>query len=132
MSNYGPASQATGDYQFTCRNCHEKFYTDNARQLYCCRKCKRSAQNRRAYKKRRKVIRIQQNPIRFLTPIGMGQPTYIDGYPGISTYKGERYPVFVGTEKVGTLVIIHDNFGNGENTTSQFFPTPGWRVEWEK
>jgi len=53
MSNYGPISTTdTGAFERTCVECGNRFRTDEPRQRYCSVKCKRSAQNRRAYARR--------------------------------------------------------------------------------
>lgn len=53
MSNYGPVStNHVGAHERTCLECGKRFRTDNARQRYCSRKCKRTAQNRRCYQRR--------------------------------------------------------------------------------
>jgi len=56
MSNYGPVSTSVdGQFERRCANCGKRFRTDHPHQRYCSNRCKRSAQNRRYYRRRRRV-----------------------------------------------------------------------------
>lgn len=57
MSNYGPQPPIpAGRFERRCRNCGRIFRTDHPRQQYCSVRCKRSAQNRRYYRRHRTRI----------------------------------------------------------------------------
>lgn len=62
MSNYGPqpGHPKIGDFERQCVGCEITFHTDNPRQQYHDRACKRAAQNKRHYKRHRKEI-IKRN-----------------------------------------------------------------------
>lgn len=54
MSNEGPlATNPTGAFERVCAGCGTTFRTDLPRQRYCSNACKRAAQNRRAYERRK-------------------------------------------------------------------------------
>ena len=54
MSNIGPLStNPTGAFERKCAGCGTTFRTDHPTQRYCCNRCKRAEQNRRAYERRK-------------------------------------------------------------------------------
>ena len=54
MSNTGPLdTNSTGAFERECAGCGTAFRTNYPRQRYCSNRCKRRAQNRRAYQRRK-------------------------------------------------------------------------------
>lgn len=77
MSNYGPLhTSPTGAFTRVCEHCGQKFRTDNARQRYCSNACKRSAQNRRFYGKRKRFVAVMRYAD-WLTGCGDHEPSEI-------------------------------------------------------